>query len=70
MPSDSVFYRVEAHDGKGWTFGIRLDENFSTPKFCSLKMADIGCLEDAKTLMDQALALCGGTLRIAPVPLD
>ena len=70
MPSDSVFYRVEAHDGKGWTFGIRLDDNTGMPKFCSLENADIGCLEDVRKLMDQALALCGGTLRIAPVPLD
>jgi hypothetical protein len=70
MASDSVYYRVEAHDGKGWTFGIRRDDNHGYPKFCGLANAEIGSLEDATFLKQEADALCGGTLRVATVPLD
>ena len=70
MPADSAHYRVEVHDGKGWTFGTRLDDNFGYPRFCSLENADIGSLEDITLLKKNADTLCGGTLRIATVPLD
>jgi hypothetical protein len=80
MPSDSArrvwpplappFYRVEAHDGKGWTFGIRMNDNTGMPRLCSLENADIGQREDIEALALRALALCGGTLRVVTVPLD
>lgn len=68
MPTDSAHYRVEVHDGKSWTFGIRLDDNLGYPRFCSLENADIGSLEDITLLKKNADTLCGGTLRIAAVP--
>jgi hypothetical protein len=65
------FYRVEAHDGKGWSFGIRNNENKRVPEFCSLAFAEqFLTREEATKFCDKASRLCGGTLRVALVGGD
>ena len=34
------FYQVEAHDGKSWAFGIRVNANSLLPEFCAIAKAD------------------------------
>lgn len=58
-------YRVEAHDGKGWTFGIRVSQGNRLPEFCNLANADHFELQpEAMRLRDRAAQLCGGSLRV------
>jgi len=62
---DTVTYRVEAHDGSSWGFGIRMNPNSRLPEFCSLGDADrFGSRDDVFDLADAAARLCGGTLRV------
>jgi hypothetical protein len=64
-------YRVEAHDGSRWSFGIRINDNSSLPEFCSLTFAEhFATRAEATALSDQAARLCGGTLRVATVRDD
>ena len=61
-------YRVEAHNGTGWGFGIRMNDNSRAPEFCSLMFADqFNSRAEAMHLRDEAARLCGGTLRVAAV---
>jgi hypothetical protein len=61
-------YRVEAHDGKRWSFGIRVNDNSRLPEFCSLSFAKHFLTRaEAFELRDEAARLCGGTLRVAKV---
>jgi hypothetical protein len=61
-------YRVEAHDGNRWGFGIRISNNSKLPEFCGLITADhFPARADAMRLRDAAARLCGGTLRVAIV---
>ena len=62
-------YRVEAHDGKRWSFGV-ITAGSSVPKFCSVDRADTGTRAEMDALMDKAARLCGGTLRVARVPAN
>ena len=55
-------YRVEAHDGTRWSFGIELRNNL--PQFCGIENAPVMSLADARTLKRDADRLCGGTLRV------
>jgi hypothetical protein len=62
-------YRVEAHDGKRWSFGIRINPNSRIPEFCDLDAApEFDSRAEAYRLRDEAARLCGGTLRVARVP--
>lgn len=64
-------YRVVAHDGIGWSFGIRMNDNSRLPEFCSLTFAEhFATRAEAMVLRDQAARLCGGTLRVATVRDD
>jgi hypothetical protein len=64
-------YRVEAHDGSRWSFGVRMNDNSRLPEFCSLTFADhFGTRAEATVLAMQAKRLCGGTLRVAMVRDD
>jgi hypothetical protein len=59
-------YRVEVHDGKRWNFGIRINNNKRLPEFCSLMFADhFTTRAEAMQLKNEAIRLCGGTLRVA-----
>jgi hypothetical protein len=61
-------YRVEAHDGKRWSFGIRINPNSRIPEFCDLDAApEFDSRAEAYRLRDEAARLCGGTLRVAKV---
>jgi len=61
-------YRVEAHDGSRWGFGIRINDNSRLPEFCSLTFVEhFATRAEAMTLRNQAARLCGGTLRVATV---
>jgi hypothetical protein len=61
-------YRVEAHDGNRWGFGIRLSSNSNLPEFCGLTFADhFPTRAGAMRLRDEAARLCGGSLRVARV---
>lgn len=61
-------YRVEAHDGKRWSFGIRINPNSQIPEFCDLCAApEFDSRSEAMSLRDDAARLCGGTLRVARV---
>jgi hypothetical protein len=61
-------YRVEAHDGKRWSFGIRVNFNSRIPEFCDLGAAlEFNSRAEAYRLRDEAARLCGGTLRVAIV---
>ena len=62
----TVSYRVEAHDGSSWGFGIRVSPNTGVPEFCALSDSDrFDTRADASGLRDAAARLCGGTLRVA-----
>ena len=64
-------YRVEAHDGTRWGFGIRMNDNSRMPEFCSLTFADhFNTRAEAFQLRDLAARLAGGTLRVAAVRDD
>jgi hypothetical protein len=64
-------YRVEAHNGSCWNFGIRINDNSRLPEFCSLTFAEhFGTRAEAMALRSQAARLCGGTLRVATVRDD
>lgn len=64
-------YRVEAHNGTTWGFGIRMSANSRLPEFCGLMFADqFNSRADAMHLRDEAARLCGGTLRVAAVRID
>ena len=60
-------YRVEAQDGKAWSFGVRVDANKRIPVFCSLDLADTGAQSQMEELREWAQRVCGGTLRVAAV---
>jgi hypothetical protein len=61
-------YRVEAHDGKRWGFGIRINPNSHTPEFCDLDAApEFGTRAEATVLALKARRQCGGTLRVAKI---
>jgi len=61
----TVAYRVEAHDGSSWGFGVRMNPNSRAPEFCALSSADsFDTRAGAFDLMDNATRLCGGTLRV------
>jgi hypothetical protein len=61
-------YRVEAHDGSRWGFGIRRGSNSRLPEFCGLAFADqFRTRAEAFQLRDEAARLCGGSLRVASV---
>lgn len=65
----AITYRVEAHDGSRWGFGIRISANSRLPEFCGLAFADQFLTRaEAFKLRDEAARLCGGTLRVASVP--
>ena len=67
----TTLYRVEAHDGNRWSFGIRMNDNSRLPEFCSLMFAEqFATRAEAMALRDQAARLCGGTLRVATVRDD
>ncbi|NDC35217.1 MAG: hypothetical protein EBZ51_07490 [Synechococcaceae bacterium WB9_2_112] len=64
----NIAYRVEAHDGNRWGFGIRISNNSRLPEFCGLTFADHFLTRDeAMRLRDKAARLCGGSLRVARV---
>ena len=64
-------YRVEAHDGKRWSFGIRINPNSRIPEFCDIGAApEFDSRSEAMSLRDDAARLCGGSLRVARVPAD
>ena len=68
MAFATITYRVEAHDGNRWSFGIRMNDNSRVPEFCGLSSADrFNSRVKAWRLRDQAARLCGGTLRVAAV---
>jgi hypothetical protein len=61
-------YRVEAHDGNRWGFGIRISSNSKLPEFCGLSFANhFSTRDEAMRLRDEAARLCGGSLRVARV---
>jgi hypothetical protein len=61
-------FRVEVHDGNGWRFGIRMNDNKRIPEFCGLMFADhFFTRAEALKLKADALRLCGGTLRVARI---
>jgi hypothetical protein len=64
-------YRVEAHDGNRWGFGIRINDNSRLPEFCSLTLAEhFPTRAEAFELRDHAARICGGSLRVAAVRDD
>lgn len=62
-------YRVEAHDGNTYSFGIKIDPNKRIPIFCNLDVADLLPRSAAQQLMATAIQHCGGTLRLQKVKL-
>ena len=59
-------YRVEAHDGHYWRFGIRRSHNSGLPEFCGLHAAEnFTTFSEAMRLRDETSRLCGGSLRVA-----
>ena len=59
-------YRVEAHDGYYWRFGIRRSHNNGMPEFCGLHAAEhFTTRAEAMRLRDETARLCGGSLRVA-----
>jgi len=59
-------YRVEAHDGHYWRFGIRRSHNSGLPEFCGLHAAEnFTTFAEAMRLRDETSRLCGGSLRVA-----
>lgn len=63
-------FRVEAHNGNGWNFGLRIDADSRIPCFCRLPLADTGTRAEMEALKLKTSRLVGGTLRIAEVPAD
>lgn len=64
----AITYRVEAHDGSRWSFGVRMNNNTRVPQFCSLMFADHFTIrKKARRFLDDANRLCGGSLRVATV---
>lgn len=61
----AMTYRVEAHDGSRWGFGVRIGSNSGLPEFCCLTFADHFLTRaEAMQLRDKAARLSGGTLRV------
>ena len=60
-------YRVEAHDGRQWSFGIKIDSNTRLPDFCHVDAALVCTLGEARRLKADATRICGGTLRVRKV---
>lgn len=61
-------YRIEAHDGSRWAFGIRRSNNSKLPEFCGLTFADqFQSRAEAFQLRDEAARLCGGSLRVRSI---
>ena len=60
-------YRVEAHDGRQWSFGICINPNTGLPQFCDLDNALISSLSEARILKVDAARISGGTLRVRKV---
>ena len=65
--SMTTTYRVEAHDGRSWSFGININPNTRLPQFCHLDNALISSLSEARILKADAARICGGTLRVRKV---
>ena len=63
-------YRVEAHDGSRWAFGIRINPNTHLPEFCGMQAAATGDRESMEGLLQDANRTCGGTLRLAAASAD
>lgn len=64
-------YRVEAHDGSRWDFGVRISSSSRLPEFCGLAFADqFLTRRQAMRLLYEAARLCGGSLRVAKVQDD
>jgi hypothetical protein len=64
----SLLYRVEVHDGQGWRFGVRMNDNKRLPEFCNLMVADhFVTRNEALKLRNDASRICGGTLRVTSV---
>ena len=64
----TCLFRVEAHDGNGWRFGIRMNGNKRLPEFCGLTFAEhFVTRAEALKLKADASRLCGGTLRVARI---
>ena len=64
----TCLFRVEAHDGNGWRFGIRINDNTGFPEFCGLTFAEhFFTRAEALKLKADASRLCGGTLRVARI---
>jgi hypothetical protein len=62
-------YRVEAHDGKKWSFGVRRNDNTRLPEFCALDDApQFETRRQAVMFQDSAACVCGGTLRVWRIP--
>ena len=67
----ATFYRVEAHDGNRWGFGIRINGNSRMPEFCSLPSAEqFPTRRQAMRLRDEAARLSGGSLRVTRIVLS
>lgn len=68
MITMATTYRVEAHDGTRWSFGVRMNDNTRMPQFCSLMHADhFATRAEARRFRNDASRLCGGSLRVAMV---
>jgi hypothetical protein len=64
-------YRVEAHDGNRWGFGVRINGNSRMPEFCGLLSAEqFLTRRQAMRLRDEAARLCGGSLRVTRITLS
>lgn len=64
----STTYRVEAHDGSRWSFGVRMNYNSGVPEFCGLWSADqFNTRAEARRMLALADELTGGSLRVAVV---
>lgn len=69
MITMNTTYRVEAHDGIRWSFGVRMNSNTRVPQLCSLMSADhFATRAEARQFLNNAFRLCGGSLRVAMVP--
>lgn len=63
-------FRVEAHDGQSWSFGIRRNPDTRLPEFCALDDApQFETRREAVTFHACAECICGGTLRVQRIPL-
>jgi hypothetical protein len=58
-------YTVQMHDGRTWdSFGIRLDPDKRIPVACHPDRAATGSREEMDRLREDAVRICGGTLRV------